>query len=291
MSLRVFDVVVIGAGPAGLAAARAAAEAGVSVVAIDRMGPGGELMNLEALLGTEALMPDATGPDLIAKLAEEAMAAGVELAIDEVQAVTFEDGWRVEALEDTFSAGAVIVASGLSPGTTGLAAEADYEGRGLSHCAHCDAPLYAGRPVVVAGDDRWAVEEAIHLVGHADSVVLVSAVAPEASAERLAVIRGLGNVRQVQGRIIALTGADGLAQVTVETGDGARHAIPASGLFLQSGRRPARGFLDPAHERSPGLDWAGDVRPGARRAIAEAIADGARAGQNAASRVLSRRSS
>ncbi len=145
--------------------------------------------------------------------------------------------------------------------------------------------------MVVTGDDRWAVEEALHLARHAGAVVLVSGGPPEAPADRLQMLAGLATVTLVEGRITALAGDEALERVTIETAAGARRTVDAKGLFLQSGRRPARGFLDPAQESRPGLLWAGDVRSGAERTIAEAIADGTRAGQNAARRVTSRRTS
>jgi thioredoxin reductase (NADPH) len=289
MTTRAFDIVVVGAGPAGLAAARAAVEGGLSAIAIDRMGPGGELINLGELLGIDAAESGATGPDLVARLTEEAMTAGVELAIDEVRSAVPGQSWLVEGLEDRFSAAALIVAAGLMPGTTGLPDEAAFVGLGLSHCAHCDAPLYEGKSVVVAGDDMWAVEEAIHLAGHADRVTLVSTATPDAPPERLAELMGLPNVTRLEGRIAALAGDDGLERVTIE-GEGAGRTVAAHGLFLQIGRQPARDFLDTAHESAAGLFWAGDIRPGSVRTVAEAIADGARAGHNAAAWVRARQS-
>jgi thioredoxin reductase (NADPH) len=288
MSERTFDVVVIGSGPAGLAAAAAAAEAGLSAVSIDRMGPGGQLMNLGELQGVDGLEPGATGPDLIAQLAEKAMSAGVELAIDDVQrAVPKGDGWLVEALEDSFEARALVIAAGLSPGTTGLADEARFEGMGLSHCAHCDAPLYAGRPVLVAGDCAWTIEEAIHLAGHASEVTIVSTRDDPAPSGRMASLAGLPNASHIRAQITSLHGESTLERIVVEAGDGSRE-IEAHGLFLYTGRQPAHGFLEKEHHSGAGLFWAGDVRPGAEQTIAEAIADGARAGQNAANWVKAR---
>ncbi|MDX2158479.1 MAG: NAD(P)/FAD-dependent oxidoreductase [Hyphomicrobiaceae bacterium] len=289
MTPRSFDVVVIGAGPAGLAAARAVAEAGLSAVAVDRMGPGGELMNLGDLVGVAHILPDGQGPDVIAKLAEDAMTAGVELAVDDVQRVTDGPRWLIEALDERFEASALIVASGRTPGTTGLAEEVRYEGQGLSHCAHCDAPLYAGKSVVVAGDDQWAVEEAIHLADHASSVTLVSTEELAVTPDRLAELMGLPNVTQITGRISALGGTGMLESVTVEV-NGASRTLAAHGLFLQTGREPARGFVETVPVRAEGLYWAGDVRPDATRTVAEAIADGLRAGHNAAAWVKARQS-
>lgn len=280
MSAQSFDVVVIGAGPAGLKAAATVASAGLRVVAVDKMGPGGQLMNLGALQGVPNLEPDATGPDLLAEIADRAMSAGAEIAIDDVSAVRFEGGYVIEAFEGPYMAAAVIVASGLTPGTTGLADEGRFDGTGISHCAHCDAPLYAGKPVAVAGSDAWAVEEAIELAEHASAVALIAPEAPTATEHRLALLEEHGNVKVITGKIVALEGEGSLEGVVVK-GSGGEMPVPANGLFLQVGRVPARGFLQEDAADSGGVFFAGDVRDGAARTITEAIADGAKAGQNA----------
>jgi thioredoxin reductase (NADPH) len=288
MSTRRFDVVVIGAGPAGLEAAAAVATAGLSCAAIDRMGPGGQLMNLGILSGVTGLEPGATGPDLLGQLADRTMTAGAEIAIDDVSAVARDGGvFVIEALDGRYEASAVIIATGLTPGTTGLADEQRFEGRGLSHCAHCDAPLYAGQPVAVAGADAWAVEEALELAEHASQVTLVVDGPSAAAADRLAKLRGCGHATIVEGHITALTGSDALDGLRIAGAAGESH-IAARGLFLQTGRVPALGVLGHGVSEAQGLFIAGDAREGSGRTIAEAIADGERAGQNAVAWVKAR---
>ncbi|MGD9804591.1 MAG: NAD(P)/FAD-dependent oxidoreductase [Hyphomicrobiaceae bacterium] len=288
MSAQSYDVIVIGAGPAGLEAAAAVASAGLRVVAIDKMGPGGQLMNLGSLQGMPDLRPDITGPDLLAEIADRAMSAGAEIAIDDVSGVRTDGGFVVEAMEGPYLAVALVVATGLTPGTTGLTDESRFDGAGISHCAHCDAPLYAGQSVVVAGSDAWAIEEAIELAEHASAVSLVADEELTASDERLAVLTGGGNVTIVEGRITALIGADALDEVVV-SGPQGEQRVPARGLFLQTEREPSRGFLPPGLVGSGGVFLAGDVREGASRKIAEAIADGAKAGQDAIEWVRARK--
>ncbi len=289
MTIQTFDVVVVGAGPAGLEAAATVASAGLSVAAIDRMGPGGQLMNLGALQGLSDRAPESLfGPDLVAELAERAMSAGAELAIDDVLSVAIDGGFVIEALEGKYKALALVIASGLTPGTTGLEDEARFDGAGLSHCAHCDAPLYAGQAVAAAGSDAWAVEEAIVLAEHAASVTLIVPDMLAAPDERVSLLRGLGNVDVVTGSITALEGQDALEGVRIADGQDERQ-VAARGLFLQTGRTPARAFLPAAVTAADGVFFAGDVRDGAERTIASAIADGTKAGQNAVEWVRSRR--
>ncbi len=288
---REVDVAVIGAGPAGLSAARVVAEAGLTCLVIDRMGPGGELMNLGEVFDVSGYDAGATGPDLIAALADRAMSAGAELAIDDVAHVDGLGPFSVATSEGQVVATAVVIATGLEKGTTGAANEASFEGRGLSHCANCDGPLYAGRRVVVAGRDRWAAEEAIALAAMTEHVTLVSDGRLEAlPPDRQAAFDALSNVSRVDGRITALEGSDGIEAVMAGT-----TRIPAAGLFVFTNRLPATTFLhgllstaasghlavgEGGATNVPGIYAAGDVASPANR-IAQAIAAGEAAGQNA----------
>lgn len=290
---RHIDVVIIGAGPAGLAAGRAVGEAGLTCLLIDKMGPGGQLMNMGVVHDMPSLEPGTTGPDLIGMLLEEAMTAGAEFAVDEVTGIEGDGPFSIEVSEGPITATAVIIATGRGKGTTGVVNEGDFEGRGLSHCANCDGPLYAGKRVVVVGSDRWAVQEAIDLAGMVQHVTLVSDGPLGAlSASQRAALDGASNVTFTEGRVTKLAGDGALDTVTV----GAAR-IPAAGLFVFSDRRPATSFLgdlvyavmnsyievgrDGGQTTKLGIFACGDVAEPDDR-ITVAIADGAKAGHSAA---------
>ena len=276
-----FDVIVVGAGPAGLTAATGAARAGLKALCLDKLAPGGALINLAELHEVEG---HADGPQIASQLTDEATEAGVELGFGEVVKLTGSGPWTVETAEGEQHTGrAVVIATGLSKGTLGLPEEGDYDGRGLSHCASCDGPLYAGRPVVVAGTEGWALREAAELQVVAGDVTVIGK--PAASLP--------DGVLHLDGRIVALEGADGLQSVVVESG-GARKSIPASAVFVYVGQSPAAEFLPETLARdatghivvdeggctSAATVFAvGDVRAGARHYLADAIADGQRVGQ------------
>jgi len=273
-----WDVVIIGGGAAGLTAAATAAGAGRSCLVIDRMGGGGELMNLGPLHDLEE---DLTGPDLMARLLDAAVTAGAEPGIAEVTALTPDPtGWHIATDDENHTARAVILAIGLAPGTLGLDTETAFEGQGLSHCAACDGPLYGGQPVVVAGSDRWAQQEALELVAIASHVTLVTQGEPAPAVNGVTVI---------QGRITALHGSRGLDAISIE---GEPQPLPTSIVFVQTGRRPAASFaptalaLDPdgrliadaaLHCTLPGLFAVGDCRSGSPRTLAAAMDEGRRA--------------
>jgi thioredoxin reductase (NADPH) len=286
-----WDIVVIGGGVAGLSAAAAAADLNLSCVVIDRMGGGGELMNLGLLHDLDEPL---TGPDLAARLLENAMTAGAELEIGDVIGLAPEgEGWRVSTDDGQHDARAVILAIGLAHGTLGLADEGDYEARGLSHCAACDGPLYRGEPVVVAGADRWAVQEARELAAISSAVTLVTQGGAAPASDGFAVISG---------RIVALEGTRGLDAVTVQPDDGgAPKRVTTQAVFVQTGRRPATGFApaglacgpdgrlvtDDARQTSlPGVYAAGDARTGAERTLGYAMEDGRRTVAGAHARLV-----
>jgi thioredoxin reductase (NADPH) len=276
-----WDVVVIGGGAAGLSAAAEAASAGLSCLLLDRMGGGGELMNLGTLHDVE----DATtGPDLAADLLNAAIEAGAELGIAEVTGLAFDDpGWQIATDAETHHARTIILAPGLTPGTLGLPNEAAFDGQGLSHCAACDGPLYRGQPVLVAGADRWAIAEASEMVGLASEVTLVAESPAAASTEGFVVFHG---------RITGLEGESGLETAMVQPADeGPARRVPARAVFVQTGRRPALGFLQDTAARDAdgrlitddtlqcslhGVFAAGEARSGFPRTLVAAMADGRR---------------
>lgn len=284
-----WDVVIIGAGAAGLRAATVAARAGARVMCIDKLGPGGLMMNLGEIHDAPAEAVGMTGPDFIAALLDQATEAGVEMGFGEVTALGAGETWSVVA-DETHAARAVIVASGLAHGTLGLAEEERYIGQGISHCAACDGPLYAGQPVVVVGGEGWAVQEARELAGVASAVTVVADKAPAPA-----------NVTVVPGRIVALDGDDGLQGLTIEHG-GQTTRLATRALFPYVGRKPACGFVEADRDAAgalvvgadgatsaPGVFAAGDVRAGAPETIAQALADADKAGAAAAAWAVARR--
>ena len=276
-----FDVIVIGAGPAGLAAATEAARAGLRTLCLDKLTPGGVLINLSQLHG---VAETSDGPQMASQLTDQATAAGAEIGFGEVVRLSGSGPWTVETAEgERHSGRAVVIATGLGKGRLGLPGEDEYEGRGLSHCASCDGPLYAGQPVVVAGAGGWASYEADELKGFASEVTVVDTVAAQVPE----------GVRHIEGRIVGLEGGEGLQAIVVESA-GARKTIPASAVFVYVGQSPAAEFVPDSLARdatghivvdeggrtsAASAFAAGDVRAGAQRSLAEAIADGQRAAQ------------
>ena len=285
MDTPTYDVIVIGAGPAGLTTATDAARAGLKVFCLDKLAPGGALINLGELHDIEET---SNGPDFASRLTDDATVAGVELGFGEVSGVTGTGPFEIETTDDeTYTARAIVVATGLNKGKLGLPNEEEYEGRGISHCAHCDAPLFAGLPVIVAGAGGWADLEAKELVGVASEITVIDARPGDA----------LADIQRLEGRIVGLEGSNGLDSVIVETA-GQRKTIPTSAVFVYVGQSPAAEFLSDSLARDasghivvdaegrtsmPTVFAVGDVRAGARYYLSDAIADGQRAAQSVVS--------
>ena len=267
-----YDVIVIGAGPAGLVTATEVARTGLKTLCIDKLAPGGQLINLTALHEFEEPW---AGPDMAA-------VAGVEVGFGDVSKISGGDPWTVETAEgESHTARLLVIATGLNKGKLGLPNEADFEGRGLSTCAACDGPLFAGLPVVVAGAADWAPTEAKELAGLAGEVTIVDDTAAKTPE----------GIAHVSGRIVGLEGANGLESVVVESG-GVRKTIPASAVFVYIGQSPAAEFAPDSLARDatghivvnaegqssvPTVYAVGDVRAGTRPYLNEAVADGERA--------------
>ena len=285
-----WDVAVVGAGIAGLTAARAAAERGLRVVAYDRMTPGGQLVNLTTLHDH----PGGTGPELMTALTAAAEGAGVRLAYAEVTRVHPGSPVRLETSDGEVTAGTVVVAAGLGPGSLGLPGEEALVGRGISTCAGCDGPLFRGRPVAVVGDDEWTAEEALELAGFASTVTVLVPGEPRWSAARAECLAADERVEVVpHATVTALRGEGVLSGVVVRTGDGERE-LAVAGVFPFVNRRGPDGLVDGLSADEDGrvvgagnVLVAGDARAGAEQSLATAEADGRAAGEAAAAALAS----
>ena len=273
------DVIVIGAGPAGLTAATEVARAGLKCLCLDKLAPGGVLINLGELHDFDEIF---TGTQMASLLTDDAAVAGVEIGFGEVTKLSGSGPWIVETADgERHTARAVVVATGLNKGRLGLPNEDEYQGQGISHCAACDGPLYAGLPVVVAGADGWAAFEAQELIGLAGTVTVIGS-PPDEKPE---------GITFIDGRIVGLEGNNGLQSIVVESGT-SRNTVSASAVFVYVGQSPAAEFLPETLARDasghividedgrtsvPSVLAAGDVRAGGRPYLSDAIADGQRA--------------
>src|ERR1700743_1059296 len=168
------DVVVIGAGVAGLAAAAISAGHGVSTLVIEKLAPGGPVATIETIRNFPGFPDGIAGYELGPLLQQQAEAAGAAIQLDSVSTIAVDGGkFRVLCADEEIKAAAVIIAAGSSLRKLEIAGEVEFAGRGVSHCASCDGPLFKGQPVVVVGGGDSAFDEALVLAAHASELTVL----------------------------------------------------------------------------------------------------------------------
>jgi thioredoxin reductase (NADPH) len=291
-----YDVVIVGAGPAGLCAGMYAGRGMLKTVILERGGPGGELLNTELIEdypGFESIL----GYELAQKFADHATKFGAELSTGVVVASVKkrDDGLFDTTTEagDVYRSPTVIVTAGGTPVKLGIPGELEYAGKGVSYCAVCDGAFFRGHTIAVVGGGDAAVEEADYLTRYADRVYLIHRRA-ELRASKILQERAFANpkIQFIWNTLVerAEGDADGLlhhlALRDVETG--AMRDLPVTGLFIFVGFKPNTGVIadhvdhdelgylrtDWSMQTSlPGLFAAGDVRVQITRQVTTAVGD------------------
>ena len=289
------DIVIVGAGVAGLTAAMVAGRHGVKVAVVDRIGVGGQISTVERIENFPGFPLGIAGHELGPLLHEQAEAAGVEFMLDTIESIASEGGRFLVRGVDTLQARAVIVAAGSAPRPLGIPGEVSFLGKGVSHCASCDGPFFKGEEVVVVGGGDSGVDEALVLAAHAARVTVVhrgaslraqqSVVARASADPRIAIL--LDTV------VEEIVGGDAVSGVRLrDQKSGEARLQPVKGVFVHVGLEPNTIFLqglvaldgaghietDAMMRTSrPGLFAAGDIRKGSVALIAAVAGDGATA--------------
>ncbi len=295
------EVAIVGGGIAGLTAALVARQIGLSTVVIDPLLGGGQLVNIDRIDNYPGL-DAAKGFEIGPQIAGQVMGSGAAFDVTTVTGITRGPESFTLSLDrgGTVTARAVIIAVGSQVRFAGLPGEEEYRGRGVSYCAICDGPFFAGKSLVVAGGGDSAADEAVHLAALARHVVIVHpGVHMQAMAWGRERVSSQENVRRVAGaRVVAiLGGSGGVTGVRIREESGAEQDLPADGVFLYTGLEPNTAFLrgvvamdENGHiavnhmleTDVPGIFAAGDIRRGSARLLIAAAGDGASAAVRAA---------
>src|SRR6195256_1190025 len=170
---RRYDLVIIGAGPAGLTAALYAGRARVKTVLLERGAPGGQLLNTEAIEDYPGF-DHITGPELAQRMADQAVKFGVDLETVRVTGIHRRAGKHVVETEDgDYPADFGILAAGGEPKKLGIPGESEFQGRGVSQCAVCDGAFFKEGEVAVGGGGDAALEEGVFLTRFAKKVYII----------------------------------------------------------------------------------------------------------------------
>lgn len=305
MSEQTTDVIIIGSGPAGYTAAIYLGRAGYHPVVIaGALTPGGQLVNTTEVENFPGFPDGIMGPDLMDAMRKQAERFGAEIVYDDVISADVQGDSKRVVLDggDTYTARAVIVATGSQVRKLGVPGEVEYSGRGVSYCATCDGFFFRGKPIVVVGGGDSALTEADFL-SRFGSLVTVIHRRDTFRASRILVDRAEKNPKidfRMNAVVERVNGDDesGAHSVTIrDTVTGDTTEIPANGVFVAIGHTPATEFLhgalqldehgyitvDGASTRTsvPGVFAAGDVVDGVYRQAISAAGMGCRAALDA----------
>ena len=297
----VYDVIVVGGGPAGMTAALYALRNGKTALVVEKAGFGGQITNspkVENIPGTLSISGNAFAEQML----EQILAQGAEIEIESVTAVRTEGEGKLVETEDgaCFEGRAVILATGVRHRMLGLPGEEELVGEGISFCAVCDGDFFKDRTVCVAGGGNSALQEAILLTEKCREVILLQDLPFFTGEQKLQdVLFARPNLRSFTGvRIRELMTEDGvlrgirISRDSVPEGTDTETMISCDGLFVAVGLIPENeafrslaelddnGYFDADEScltRTPGVFVAGDCRRKAVRQVTTAAADGAAA--------------
>ncbi|UXD21357.1 thioredoxin reductase [Ignicoccus pacificus DSM 13166] len=276
-----FDVVIIGAGPAGLTAGMYASRLGLKTVILEKaMKPGGRTANapiVEDYPGIEKI----GGEELVDRFVKQAQKFGAQIVYgEEVVDADFSGDVKIVKTKkgNEYKGLAVIIATGLSSKGLGIPGEKEYFGKGVSYCVVCDAPFFKGQPMALIGNDDHAMEEAVYMTSIASKVYIIPhADKIEASESYMNILRNSPNVEILEGARLVKIEGDGqkVTKIVVRLPDGTEREIPVRAVFISAGEVPTTeifkkagvevdkaGFVkvDPKmHTNVPGVYAAGDV--------------------------------
>lgn len=295
-----YDVIIIGAGPAGMTAALYAARANLNTLLLERGIPGGQMNNtaeVENYPGFDSIL----GPDLALKMYDGINQFGVEHGYGNVVEVKDHQDYKEVITDDaSYEAKVVIIATGCEHRNLEVPGEAEYSGRGVSYCAVCDGAFFRNKKLIVVGGGDSAVEEAIYLTQFADEVKIVHR-RDALRAQKIIQDRAFANekisfiwdsvVEEIKGDDQKVTA---VKIKNVKTGETYEEA--ADGVFIYVGLVPltqaftSLGITDDAgwiltdermQTKIPGILACGDARQKHLRQITTAVGDGGIAGQQA----------
>jgi thioredoxin reductase (NADPH) len=290
----VYDVVVIGGGPAGLSAAIYAKRAGHSTVIVEKGIPGGQIAYTHKLENYLGFSQGISGGDFSYEIKMQAERLGVEILSDEVIKIDVQNPVKkVIGASDEYPCRAIILAVGAGPRKLGVPGEGEFSGRGVSYCATCDGAFFRNREVAVVGGGDTAFEDALYLSGIAKKVNLIHRRSDfRAQSYLVEKARKTPNIEFIVNTVpTSIEGKANLEGIRLKNNiTGEESFLHVEGIFAAVGRMPDTAFLQGVVELDksgyivagedtktnvPGIYAAGDARTKGLRQVVTAAADGA----------------
>jgi thioredoxin reductase (NADPH) len=290
-----YDVVIIGGGPAGLAAGLYASRSGLKTILSERAMFGGQIINAQIIENYPGFPNGISGFDLANSMHEQATRFGLEITSEEITGIEAGKPHIVKGNENSYSADAIIIATGSQYKKLGIETEAAFLGKGVSYCATCDGYMFKNKPVAVVGGGDTALSDALELAQHSSEVYLIhrrdqlrasKVLQDRAFAEPKLKFIWDSAVERISGEPFLKT----LHLKNLKTGN--RAELNVSGLFVAVGVSPNSDIFHGAVELDDnglivtdlnmatsirGIFAAGDIRSRSPRQVVAAVGDGATA--------------
>ncbi len=291
-----WDVVIVGAGPAGLAAALYTGRARLSTIVLEKGVPGGQILLTDWIENYPGFPSGVTPSDLMQSFRKQAETFGARVESDEILGITKSgESFLLKGYQQEYEARAVILATGSADRRLGVPGEERLTGSGVSHCATCDGAFFTGRDIAVVGGGDNALKEALFLTRYARSLTLIHRRdkfrGEKISQERVAANEKIHILFDTV--VDSVEGAVRVESLSVRNlKDGSVSSLPVSGVFVSIGTQPQTGFVKGLLELNeweqvkvnadmgssvPGIFAAGDVSDACPKQVATAVGTGVHA--------------
>ena len=286
-----YDIIIIGAGPAGLTAAIYGRRANKKVLVLEALTYGGQIVNTTVIDNYPAL-PHVTGFDFATNLYNQATELGAEIKFEKVINIIVDKDKKVITDSNEYTSRAIIIATGADRRKLGLENEDKFTGSGISYCATCDGNFFKDKEVAVNGGGNTALTDALYLADIASKVYLIHRRDEFRGSESLVnEVKKRNNIELVlNSKVTKLNGDNHLTSIEITNNDGSTRELLISCLFVAIGQVPVtenfvklidvddNGYAIAGEDmktKVAGLYVAGDVRKKSLRQLATAISDGA----------------
>ena len=299
MSEKLYDLLIVGAGPAGMTASIYASRANLSVLMLEKKYPGGQMLTTEEIENYTGF-GHVSGPELSEKMFEHSKKFGTEFGFGTITNIEVRDGIKYVTADDVeYAAKTVVIATGSEHRTLGIPGEEEYSGKGVSYCAVCDGAFFRNKEVVVVGGGDSAVEEALFLSNLVSKVTVVHR-RDKLRAQKILQDRAFAreNIEFVWNNTpVEIKGDKKVESIELkDVNTGEITSLKTDGVFIYVGMLPQTdsftnlgitnetGYIETNEHLEtniPGIFAAGDVRVKELRQVITATSDGAIAAQSA----------